>query len=412
MENMKRTILIIGNAGYIGGFLYKYYLSHPHFQVFGIDIRNIKNGNQVMGDITDVDLMQREIENIKPQVLINCAAISNLDFCEKQKDIAMSINYGGNKNIIDAIKNNKEVKYIFLSSDYVFDGIKGNFSEDDLPTPKTYYGFTKLKSEDYIKQNLNNYAICRSANVYGFGGKFFTFVSNNLHKNKAIEVFKDTYYNPTYIGSLINMIDYIITNDLRGIFHTVGSSVESRYSFALKVAEIFKADRNLIIPIKKPDNFLIAHNSSLNINKTRSKLKDVDFLGTDVGLNEVAKNNEIRFRFKYRDMRGYIKNIFQGNNWKEVNYIQSKKNCVRGMHYHKKITEGFYIVNGKVEVTINNIISKENRVFLAATGDSFLIRPNEVHTFNILEDSSWINFLSNQMVDEPKDLHKVSKGNE
>jgi dTDP-4-dehydrorhamnose reductase len=85
------------------------------------------------------------------------------------------------------------------------------------------------------------------------------------------------------------MIDLIIGYDLTGLYHTVGSSIESRYSFSLKIAEIFNKDKALIAPIKKPPNVLISYNSSLNFEISKIKLKSVNYLSAEEGLNKVAK---------------------------------------------------------------------------------------------------------------------------
>lgn len=96
------------------------------------------------------------------------------------------------------------------------------------------------------------------------------------------------------------------------------------------------------------------------------------------------------------DERGKILGITQ-DIWQEINFIQSKKGAVRGNHYHKKTHEGFYVISGKIKITVTNINSKKNLDFEAKSGDIFVIEPYELHTFLALEDSSWINMLSKSM---------------
>ncbi len=290
MKNKEKTILIIGNAGFIGNYFFDYYNSKPGFNVYGLDLKNINNKNLLKGDILNLSFVEERIHILRPDIVINFAAISNLNICEERRDFAHRVNVLGNKNIVNSIiKNNKKIKYVFLSSDYIFEGIKGDYKEIDEPNPKTYYGITKLKAEDYIRNNLDDYVICRSANVYGHGGNFFNFILNNLNANKEIDVYKDTFFNPTFVGNLIEMVDSIISGELAGVFHTVGGRVESRYSFAMKIAEVFKKDKNLVIPIKKPKEVLILNNSSLNFSKTKARLKNVKFLNIDQGLTEIVR---------------------------------------------------------------------------------------------------------------------------
>jgi dTDP-4-dehydrorhamnose reductase len=408
MVNKKNKILIFGNSGYIGTHFFNFFSSHPSYRTYGFDLNNTSSENTFKGDITNHIVTEKTIASLNPDIIINLAAISNLNICEENKNMAKEINIIGNKNIVDSIqKLNEDIKYIYLSSDYVFEGNKGNYSENDKPNPKTHYGITKLSAENYIRDILKNYAICRSANVYGFGGNFFNFILDSLKSKKKIEVYDNTYFNPTFIGNLIEMLELIIDNNLKGLFHTVGSSIESRYSFALKIAETFNRDKALILPIKKPGDVLISKNSSLNFEKTKIKLKSINFLSTEAGLNEVAKNNEIKYRFCYFDDRGAIINIFQNKIWEEMNYIDSRKSYIRGNHYHKETIEGFYIIKGKIKVHVINIISNDERLFEVTKGDSFLIYPNEIHIFEILEDSSWINLLSKSLDSEPKDFYRL-----
>ncbi len=110
--------------------------------------------------------------------------------------------------------------------------------------------------------------------------------------------------------------------------------------------------------------------------------------------------------FFVKDNRGSITGISQGQLWEEINYLESKKNTTRGNHYHKKTIEGFFIIDGKIEVSILNLKSKKETKFIAQKGDSFYIEPFELHTFKILEASEWINFLSKSMNQE-KDIHII-----
>jgi len=286
MDNLNKKILITGGSGYIGRNLIdnlqnKYY-------VYSIGRRFLNLKNYFVCDITNNDNLKKIIVQIQPDVVIHCAGISNLVFCEKHPDITWEVNFEGTKNLIKTLKSfGLEVKFIFLSSDYVFNGKTGNYKEDDIPSPITVYGKVKYEIEKLIQQEFSNYTICRTANVYGNGGgSFFNFVIDNLKCNKKIEIFEDTFFTPTQINNLIEMIDLIVTKDIRGILHTVGAERINRYNFAKKIARRFNLNDNLIIPTSRPSNSLIAYDSSLNSEKTQ-RLLGIKFLTIDEGLKNL-----------------------------------------------------------------------------------------------------------------------------
>lgn len=109
--------------------------------------------------------------------------------------------------------------------------------------------------------------------------------------------------------------------------------------------------------------------------------------------------------FRYNDFRGPFIGITQNQNWMEVNYIETKKNQIRGKHYHKNTLELFFIISGTVKVNIFNVRGGEKREFIAKKGDIFLIEPFEVHTFKTLTDAAWINMLSSPLDRDSPDMY-------
>ncbi|MBS4759498.1 MAG: cupin domain-containing protein [Clostridium sp.] len=108
--------------------------------------------------------------------------------------------------------------------------------------------------------------------------------------------------------------------------------------------------------------------------------------------------------FCHKDERGSIKGIINSGNWQEINYITSKKGCIRGGHYHKKTTELFYILKGSIKAVFEKEEQKQECKF--SCGDIFLIEPETFHTFEMLEDSEWINMLSIRMDNNSPDIYK------
>jgi len=402
----RKKIIITGASGYIGSNLKKYFQSKK-FEVFSFDLNGPKEKNSFQVDITDEKGVLASIKKIQPDIIIHTAGISNLAGCEKDKKMAQDINVAGTSNIIKNInKTDPGIKMIFFSSDYVFDGTKGNYKEKDKKLPKTYYGKTKLASEREIAKNLKNYIILRTANVYGRGGNFFNFILDNLKNNNPVEVFDDVFYTPTYIDYLLDSLGALIERDWNGIIHIVGKEKTSRYKFALKMAEVLGRDKKLISPVHQPKNGLIAKDSSLDSSYSRSVLPN--FSPSLEKSLHFCFGNLISPYFYFKDPRGSLLGIFQDRKFEEMNYIESKKGTERGNHYHKKIEETFFIIEGKVRVFLKDIKTGLEKEFIAEGGDTFMIRPNTVHTFHVLKDSKWINMLSESMAEGAKDMYKLS----
>jgi dTDP-4-dehydrorhamnose reductase len=276
MKNTTKTekILITGSKGYIGKNLTDFFTKKDYL-VFGIDLQNDHSKNYFQCDLTNQKEVEKIILKVKPDIIIHCVALSSLDGCEKNPELAQKVNLLTTQYLTDCVNQQKlKTILIFLSSDYVFDGEKGNYKEEDSTLPKSVYGKTKLLSEKYIKENLKNFIIIRTANVHGNeGGNFYNFVRDNLKNNQEIEVFDDAYFTPTHISKLLSSLFFLLKHGHRGVFHVTGDSCESRYTFALKIAEEFNLNKKLLKKVHKPKNLVITSNSCLNNSKISKLIK-------------------------------------------------------------------------------------------------------------------------------------------
>lgn len=109
----------------------------------------------------------------------------------------------------------------------------------------------------------------------------------------------------------------------------------------------------------------------------------------------------------HEDDRGAFFGITHKYTWGEINFIETKKNVIRGGHYHKYTKELFYILEGEIAITVNHLVTKETHSFIAKKGMIFVIDPYEVHTFETKIDSKWINMLSHKMDDRNPDIYKA-----
>ncbi|MBN1234724.1 MAG: dTDP-4-dehydrorhamnose reductase [Methanotrichaceae archaeon] len=197
-------------------------------------------------DITgSVDL----IRSLKPQYIVLTAAMTNVDACESDRIAAWKANALGPKNVALAARD-IGAKLIHVSTDYVFDGERGMYREDDPTSPINYYGESKLAGESAVQDILEDYVIARTSVLYGWNPSrlnFVTWAVQEMGRGNKINIVNDQYNSPTLSSNLADMI--LSLKDETGIFHTAGSERISRYDFSLKIARAFGLDESLIIPI-------------------------------------------------------------------------------------------------------------------------------------------------------------------
>ena len=267
-------ILITGSFGFLGKNLYQ--RLKKQYKVFGVDINESQFSNYLL-DLTDKEKTKNLLKTIKPNIIIHTAALPNVDYCEIHQEEAYNINVKGTKNLIDSLKN-REAKFIFISSDYVYDGLKGNFNEESSTNPINYYGKTKLEAEQIVRR-CKNYLILRPTVIFGWderGKNFFMQLFKNQKDNKIMKVPTDQYSNPTYINLLVEIIYISILKNLTGTFIATGPETINRYNFALKICNIFNFNKTPIIPVKTEDLNQIASrplNCGTNSSKIREALK-------------------------------------------------------------------------------------------------------------------------------------------
>ena len=277
VQSYSKKILITGGAGQLGSALTRYL--RKYCKVFSTSY----NSDNPL-DVTDKNKLNSVISSIEPDCIINCAAFTDVDKNEINKKHAYSVNVDGIKNIISC--SNKNTKIIHISSDYVFDGNRNSFTEEDTPNPLSYYGKVKLESENILRSSHRSYLIFRSSVIYNDShSNFYTWVYNSLLNNKKIEVVTDQISNPTWAWSLSEAIYKSLLNNLDGIFHYTGNDILSRYDFALKISNTFSFNSNNIIPILTKDLDQLAsrpHSSILDSNKIKKILKinhpEIDYI--------------------------------------------------------------------------------------------------------------------------------------
>ncbi|TDT52016.1 dTDP-4-dehydrorhamnose reductase [Fonticella tunisiensis] len=211
----------------------------------GYEIINMVEDDEVVGidkddlDITDINKTYELIKEIKPDVVIHCAAYTNVDGAERDIDMAYKVNVIGAQNIASACLNVNS-KMVYVSTDFVFDGTKNEpYIEFDIPNPLSVYGKSKLAGELIVKDILSKHFIVRTAWLYGKNGNNFVKTMLKLSKEKdVIKVVNDQWGTPTSTVDLSRAILDLIKTDAYGTYHGSNKGQTTWYEFTKKIFEI------------------------------------------------------------------------------------------------------------------------------------------------------------------------------
>ncbi len=204
-------------------------------------------------DITDSNAVQEVLHAHRPSVVINTAAMTNVDACEEEKDKCWQINVEAVSHFMTFKSPN--CKFIQLSTDFVFDGLNGPYKETDAPNPLSHYARSKWASEKLLQKSKDsNWAIARTIIVYGLGenlsrGNIVSWAVDSLSLGKELNIVNDQFRSPTWAPDLAEGCCLIAEKDATGIFHLSGPEFFSMYDMVVKIAEMIGADPKLISPI-------------------------------------------------------------------------------------------------------------------------------------------------------------------
>lgn len=248
---MKKKLLITGISGLLGSnlaysFRDKYditgwYNSHKVF---------MPGVNSYKVDITDEQLIKEFLSKHKFDIILHCASLTNIDYCENNKEETRKINIEGTQNIVSAC-DNQNTKLVYISTDAVFDGKKGNYIEDDPVSPCNYYGLTKYEAEKVVKEHKNH--IITRTNIFGWNIQdkysLAEWILYSLQEECSINGFNDVIFSSIYTIEFAKIIDIMLDKDLIGTFNLASRTSLSKYEFAILIAETFNKDNDLIKPL-------------------------------------------------------------------------------------------------------------------------------------------------------------------
>ncbi len=247
----KKRIFITGAFGQLGDAVIREF--HSGFDVLAADLSIPRQKHSVCRtaevDITDRRKVQTLLKEFAPDIVINLAALTDVDGCERSPVLAEKVNVGGVENILDCFQG----LFIHISTDYVFDGKEGPYAEDAETNPINVYGRTKLQSEEIVQSRSADWVIIRTNVVFDYNRRtrasFVKWVVDSLRAGKPIRVVDDQWNNPTWTVALAEIMHEMINGGVRGLYHYGGADYLHRLEFANRIADVFHLDRRLITPI-------------------------------------------------------------------------------------------------------------------------------------------------------------------
>ncbi|HEY6438235.1 MAG TPA: dTDP-4-dehydrorhamnose reductase [Ignavibacteriaceae bacterium] len=252
---IRNRILITGSNGMLGQRAVQFYSSKENVELLATSVEEksvVDSVEYICADIKNRDEIKKVIHDYYPDFIIHTAAFTNVDLSEKLREDAWKINVKGVEYIAEAARA-IDTHIIHISTDYIFDGKDGPYSENAKPNPVGYYGRTKLASENALKISGTFFTILRTNVLYGIAPNsrpdFVRWVKNSLDNKESIRIVKDQFNNPTFIDDLVQGINKIIEFGKIGTYNIGGKEFLSRYDFTLQIADYFNLDKNLISPI-------------------------------------------------------------------------------------------------------------------------------------------------------------------
>ncbi|WP_428742105.1 SDR family oxidoreductase [Tenacibaculum sp.] len=253
-----KKVVVTGSNGLLGQTLVNLLLEEKSkYQVVGFSRGENRSGRSdfeyVSIDITDELLLCEKLSEYTPDVIVNTAAMTNVDTCEVEKEACNALNI----DVVQYLKNYSEennTHLIHISTDFIFDGKKGLYKETDIPKPLSHYGWSKLKSEEILTKSTIDYTILRTILVYGkvydmSRDNIVLWVKKSLEEGKEITIVNDQYRMPTYVEDLALACKLAIDKKAKGIFNVSSNELLSIYEIAQQIAVTFGLDKSLIKPI-------------------------------------------------------------------------------------------------------------------------------------------------------------------
>jgi dTDP-4-dehydrorhamnose reductase len=238
-------VLVTGSNGLLGRKLVDLIGQNTHAELLAT--------NRSTLDVTNPEQVRSTVKNFKPDVVINAAAMTQVDQCELNRDECWKQNVSSVQNLVDACSDER-VHLVHVSTDFEFNGKEGPLDESAVPDPVNFYGESKLEGERIILESKCRAAIIRTVLVYGVTSdmsrsNIVLWVKKSLEEKKTIKVVNDQFRTPTLAEDLAMGCWLAATKRSTGIFHISGYEMMTPYDIAIKTADFFELDKTLIEPV-------------------------------------------------------------------------------------------------------------------------------------------------------------------
>lgn len=292
---MPESVLVIGGTGLIGNALVRAW-ERRGGPVAAATYHCAATAHFRRLDIQDAGAVRALLGELRPGLVALPAANPHVDYIETHREETRKVNVGGSLNVLEACRE-LGARLIFFSTDYVFDGHKGEYSEADIPTPLSEYGRQKAEVEEAVLGAGSRNLIIRTSGAYGWQWEPKNFVLQiraRLSEGRSMKVAADLRYNPTYVENLAEVTAELAASGRGGLFHVVGADRIGRYDFARAAARAFRLDVSLLLPVSSREFNPPAprpKESSLRTDKVRSLVK-TPLWGVERSLEQMAACEE------------------------------------------------------------------------------------------------------------------------
>jgi len=244
--------LVTGSAGLIGSQVIKDLTKQNHIVYSCYHYEKPIHGIPLKLDLTDNEKIIQTLQETKPDRIIHLAAMTDVNLCETEKELATLLNVNATK-ILAKESAKQNIFFVYVSTDYVFDGIQGMKKENDTTNPLGFYGKSKLEGELSLNDLASGWCIARTSTPFGIHNtkkSFPLWIKENLESKKEIPVLIDQFTSPTYVPNLSKMLIEVATREITGIIHLAGASRISRYELAELISDRLNLDKSLLKPTK------------------------------------------------------------------------------------------------------------------------------------------------------------------
>jgi len=265
------------------------------FEIFGISRKCTQiagSYHHIASDLTDTGLLECILRDIKPQIVVHCAANVNVDDCESNKKYAYKLHVNSTDTL--ASYNPPLTTFVYISTDSVYNGNNSNHSEFEATLPSNYYALTKLEGEMHAQRRNPNTIVIRT-NIFGFQKKVGTSLADwalwNLSQHLPIGGFADVFFNPIYTKQLARIIYRVIDVGFKGILNIGSNSFVSKYDFLVRLCEQFGFSTDLVEKRSMGHERFAAQrpkNTTMDVNRLKGIIRQVPDLSS--GLKEMKSD--------------------------------------------------------------------------------------------------------------------------